>query len=188
MFTTSPTARSRKILPDPSGGSNTLTTSYTLDGNGNVIAVTTPGINTAASLTTDYVFDNLNRKIEEIQPDPATGTTSATDRNCPRTTWDYDQNGNLVFTTDPNGNVTAYAYNLAGRQTQVTDALGDTTTTVYDAVGNVLCVTNALGATTFFQYEEDKVPGTDSIIGSRHEWHCREGYAVCPGPPDLDNR
>jgi YD repeat-containing protein len=142
-----------EILPDPSGGSDTLTTSYTLDGNGNVIAVTTPGINTAASLTTDYVFDNLNRKIEEIQPDPATGTTSATDRNCPRTTWDYDQNGNLVSTTDPNGNVTAYAYNLAGRQTQVTDALGDTTTTVYDAVGNVLCVTNALGATTFFQYD-----------------------------------
>ena len=72
-----------EILPDPKGGSNTLTTSYNLDGDGNVIVVTTPGINTAATLTTDYIFDNLNRKVEEIQPDPATARTSATDSELP---------------------------------------------------------------------------------------------------------
>ena len=163
-----------EILPDPTGGSNTLTTSYKLDGDGNVIVVTTPGINTAATLTTDYIFDNLDRKVEEIQPDPATAFTGTTDRNCPTTFWNYDQNGNLASTTDPNGNTTSYTYNVAGQQTAVTDALGDVTTTDYDAVGNVLSVTDASGRTTTYQYdtmnrkiaESDPVAGVPASAGS----------------------
>ena len=35
--------------------------------------------------TTDYVYDNLGRKIEEIDADPQSGLTSASDANCPKT-------------------------------------------------------------------------------------------------------
>ncbi len=153
------------ILPDPSGGTNTLTTSYVYDSNSNLTAITTPGINAANTLETDYTFDHLSRRIEEIRPDPATGATSASDPNCPKTFWTYDQNGRLALTKDPDGNTTAYGYNLEGRRTTVTDALGDVATTVYDTVGNVLSVTTPSpnlpvgsgpddpGVTTFFQYD-----------------------------------
>ena len=96
--------------------------------------------------TTTYKYDNLDRKIEEIDaPD-------ASDEQ-PTTNYTYNQNGELASTTDADGNTTTYAYSVAGEQTQVTDALGDTTTAVYDAVGNILLATNALGATTAYQYD-----------------------------------
>ena len=156
-----------EILPDPTGGSNTLTTSYKLDGDGNVIVVTTPGINTAATLTTDYVYDNLNRKTETIQPDPTTGTYEHSDPNCPTTLVAYNASGNIASATDANGNSTSYTYNLDGERTKTTDALGDTTTAVYDAVGNVLSVTDALGRTTTFQYDtmNRKVAESDPVAG-----------------------
>ena len=131
-------------------------TAYSYDNNGNLTAVQSPGVNGLSVLTTDYVFNNLGRKVKAIQPDPATGQTDligTTDPNCPKSYVGYDASGNLVSTTDPNGNTTSYLYNLAGRQTQAIDALGDTTTTLYDAVGNVLGVTDPLGNTTRYQYD-----------------------------------
>jgi RHS repeat-associated protein len=147
----------RKIeVEQPAIGSTTENTWYYYDADSNLQYVVNPlgAIGTRpttysssyAAYTTQYVYDNLDRQTQVIQPpDP--------NDNCPTTTNVYNQSGNLVSTIDPNGNVTTYAYDLEGRQTQVTDALGDTTTTVYDAVGNVLSVTNALGETTFYQYD-----------------------------------
>ena len=101
----------------------------------------------STAYTTQYVYDNLGQKIEEIDPLNAAGGYQ------PTTTDTYNQSGNLASTTDADGNTTTYAYNIEGRQTQVTNALGETTTVVYDAVGNVLFVTDALGRTTAYQYD-----------------------------------
>lgn len=145
----------------------------TYDADGNVTATTN-----ALDVTTINVYDNLDREIETIQPDPATGQTSQGDATCPKTYVGYDANGNVVSTTDANGNTTTYAYNLAGQQTAVTDALGDTTTTVYDAVGNVLSVTDALGRMTTFQYdamnrkteETDPLPASTASSAPQTTW------------------
>ena len=125
----------------------------------------TPNAAGTGYVQTDYGYDNLNRKIETIQPNPTTGTTSASDPNCPKAIVAYDPNGNVASTTDANGNTTSYAYNLDGERTKTTDALGDTTTTVYDAVGNVLSATDALGRTTTFQYDtmDRKVAESDPL-------------------------
>ena len=56
-FTTSRAGKIAEILPDPTGGVNKLTTSYTLDNDGNVTAVATPGINSPIPLVTSYVFN-----------------------------------------------------------------------------------------------------------------------------------
>ena len=112
-------------------------TLFSYDANGNVVSTTN-----ALNLSTDTVYDNLNRKIETIQPDPATGQTLANDANCPKTYAAYDAADNMVATIDPNGNVTSCVYNVQGRQTETIDALGDVTTTVYDAVGNAIWVTS----------------------------------------------
>jgi RHS repeat-associated protein len=147
--------KTEQILPDPNGGSNTLTTQYFYDSNSNlqyVVNAADPSHTSTSyqdlAYTTQYVYDNLNRKTKVISP-RTDGVGSAQ----PQTLWQYDQNGNLVSTTDPNGNVTRLAYNIDGEPTQATDVLGETTTTTYDAVGNILSVTNALGATTFYLYD-----------------------------------
>ncbi|MGO9777899.1 MAG: hypothetical protein ACLPM3_15065, partial [Terracidiphilus sp.] len=51
--------------PDPTGGVNKLTTSYTLDNDGNVTAVATPGINSPIPLVTSYVFNAVGQQTEE---------------------------------------------------------------------------------------------------------------------------
>ena len=118
------------------------------DSNGNVTATTN-----ALGFVTDSVYDNLNRKIETIQPDAATGQTAQSDANCPKTYVAYDSAGNVASTTDPNGNVTRYTYNIDNRQTQIIDALGNTTTTTFDAVGNAIFVTDALGRTAAYAFD-----------------------------------
>ncbi|HEV2969531.1 MAG TPA: autotransporter-associated beta strand repeat-containing protein [Pirellulales bacterium] len=110
--------------------------------------------------TTTYVYDNLNRKVKEIDPSPGFLPNSQSPAPRPQTVLTYNQTGELSQTTDPLGNNTYFGYNLEGEQTQVVDALGSgptdasqMTTKLYDAVGNVLGVTDPLGRTTQFQYE-----------------------------------
>ena len=148
--------KTSETLPDPNGGSNTLVTSYFYDGNGNVTAVRTPGINGSSYFQTDYQYDNLSRKTKVTLPAP----DSSQPLIRPTTKYAYDQSGNLASVTDANGNTTRYLYNLENLQTQVTDALGSyvgdpahTTVATYDAVGNAIFVTDALGRTTAFQYD-----------------------------------
>ena len=120
---------------------------YVVDPNGADSEAPTEPFSSSPNDTTEYVYDNLDRKIEEIAPSSSTGEAR------PTTTYAFDASGNMVSTTDADGNVTSYCYNIEGRRTETIDALGDTTTTVYDAVGNVLSVADALGHTTSFVYD-----------------------------------
>ena len=101
----------------------------------------------SADFTTEYTYDNLDRKTEEIQPSPSTDAWQ------PTTTYTYNAQGNLAETKDPNGNPTQYVYDLAGRLATTIDALGDATADWYDVVGNVIFVTDALGRVTATQYD-----------------------------------
>ncbi|MCP3967058.1 MAG: RHS repeat protein, partial [Lentisphaerae bacterium] len=58
-------------------------------------------------LHTEFVYDELNRKKEHIQPDG------------PATTYKYDEEGNIKSTTDPNNNLIRYDYDELNRETDV---------------------------------------------------------------------
>ena len=152
------------IVPDQDGNgtATTLYTWYYYDGNNNLRYVVdangtigTGGVrpqtfSSSANYTTEYDYDNLNRKTEEIQPDPD-GTSNPLPR--PVTLYTYNALGNLSEVTDPNNNVTQYVYDLRNRLTTTIDALGEATTDWYDAVGNVIFVADALGRVTGTQYD-----------------------------------
>ncbi|WP_426270378.1 LysM peptidoglycan-binding domain-containing protein [Dyella kyungheensis] len=102
-------------------------TTYTYDGGGKTLTVTS-GAGTGAAITTQYVYDNLERLSQTIV-DP--GQLNLT------TTYSYDADSNLIAKTDANGNVTQYVYDQAGEQIFAIDPTGAVTKNTYDADGRL---------------------------------------------------
>ena len=107
----------QEILPDPDGDGplDAPITRYFYDLNGNIRYVVDPrGTDYEdKSFTTEYVYDNLGRKVAEIAHDPdGSGPLAA-----PVTQYVYDASGNLDSVIDSLGQVTKYTYDLLGRQT-----------------------------------------------------------------------
>jgi YD repeat-containing protein len=161
--------RRTKQVVDPDAAGYTglkLTTTWTYDGNDNVVA-RIDGVGTPEVRTTRYTYDALNRLTDTI--DALGGVT----RN------EYDLEGRIVRTTayaqainmatfgapgtytlplvtallnqtDPNNRVTLFAYDEDGRLRFVIDALGAVTERQYDAAGNLTAqvrYANALAGT-----------------------------------------
>jgi YD repeat-containing protein len=83
--------------------------------------------------TSQIVYDNLGRKTETIDPDPATGQA---DGAGPKMFFAYDLDGNLRYTTDAlgassgdPGHTTWSFYDGLNRPTYVADALAFTSAT-----------------------------------------------------------
>ncbi|NES17355.1 RHS repeat domain-containing protein, partial [Micromonospora sp. PPF5-17B] len=70
-----------------------------------------------------------------------------------KTTYSYDDDGQLTKVTDPVGNHWDYGYDLLGRQTSAGDPDKGTSTMTYDAAGQVLTSTDARGKTVAFTYD-----------------------------------
>jgi uncharacterized delta-60 repeat protein/RHS repeat-associated protein len=174
-------------LPDPDDGGS-LTNLYTwfyYDNNDNLRYVVDPkgadanrpqSFSASDDYTAEYLYDALNRKTTEKQPDPDGSGGSQTR---PTTVYAYDNNGNLASVTDPDNNATRYVYDLKNRQTKITDALGayagdpaHTTTATFDAVGNAILVTDALGRITTTEHDalnrkiSQTLPRADSAASS----------------------
>ncbi|MBI2308441.1 MAG: LysM peptidoglycan-binding domain-containing protein [Rhodocyclales bacterium] len=120
-------------IPDPAGNlvSNpnglNLVTAYSYDARGKKVTVTT-GAGTPEARTTQYAYDKLGRRIQEVV-DPGIGHLNLA------TSYAYDENDNLVSSTDPNGAVTRYFYDDANRLVYRLDSLGGLKKNIYDAAG-----------------------------------------------------
>lgn len=111
---------------DPSGLN--LVTRYTRDAEGRTLTVTSP-----RGAVTRYVYDKLGRRIEEtLDPKEASPTALGL-----KTTYAYDNNGNVVSRTDANGATTRYAYDGENRLLFSVDALGNTVRNEYDGEGRI---------------------------------------------------
>ncbi len=133
---------------------------FNYDAVGNVIESTD-----AKGQTTTYAFDALGRKTRETLPDPDGNPSTAND--APVTTWGYDPNGNVRWTTSPLGNLpganpaaakptdftTFYEYDALNRQVRAVDPDPDgsgplepaVTRFGYNAAGDVLWEIDPLG-------------------------------------------
>ncbi|MCX7748367.1 MAG: S8 family serine peptidase [Clostridia bacterium] len=86
-----------------------VATRYTYDKNGNLLSVTAPD-----QITTNYTYDNLNRKTGEIKP----GTDEYGKIKDIFSKTEYDFEGNPKTVIDEKGNVVFYEYNQRGEKTR----------------------------------------------------------------------
>lgn len=139
------------------GQTETLTTTNTVDADGNVLSTTdalghiTKSTWTlqkqlatqidAASRTTAYTYDATGRPTKTTYPDGASESTG------------YDPNGNAISQTDRAGRVTKTEYDELNRPTLVTNPDTSTTQTKYDAAGQVTDTIDELSRLTHYEYD-----------------------------------
>lgn len=119
-----------EVAVDPEGMN--LRTGYSFDRTGNVLVVT-EGVGTPAQRRTQYIYDELGRRIEEIVDPIALGGTLNL-----RTQYKYDNSGNLTRKIDAIGHSTWYVYDADNRLTHTIDATGSVTQRTYDAEGRLI--------------------------------------------------
>ncbi|MCW3841999.1 DNRLRE domain-containing protein [Micromonospora yasonensis] len=141
-------------------------TSYDYDKVGNVRFVTEPRGNLTTADPDDFVTEYVYDKIYQL-----TSTIDALDG---RTSFEYDDVGNLVKVVDPRKNATAdpddftakQAYDLNHRPTVSTDAIGKTTSLGYDRDGLTTSRTDQEGNKVLINYDER---GLQSEVKVPHE-------------------
>ena len=171
-------------------------TSYTLDAEGRVSAVTYPdgtglGIgysagNLVGSITDElggvdrYAYDNRSVTSHTDKNGNAAHFTynglwlpeTVTDALGNTTTYRYDAAGRLTSVTDAEGGATAYTYDGAGRiktsTVKISETVYATTEYVYSSAGKLLSVIDALGNETKYEYDANgySIKSTDALGGT----------------------
>jgi RHS repeat-associated protein len=138
--------------PDGSGPLLPLQTGFVYDRAGNLRYTIAPGGTSESdiSFTTEYIYDQLNRLIRTVSPDPDR-TSEPLSR--PEATRSYNASGFLESSTDALGRTTSFVYDRLGRVLAETNALGGVTRSTYDAAGNRVSTTDKLGRSTFTTYD-----------------------------------
>lgn len=139
-------------------GTETQTTTYTFDENGNLLnrQGTCCGFNVsfeydangnltkrtdANGNTTQFTYDNLGNRLT------ATNALNQT------TTYTYESNFNLIKSlTDPSGNTTIFTYDANGNLTQIDRPMGISESYAYHANGNLLSTTDGNNNQTTYTY------------------------------------
>ena len=192
-------------LPAAESNGVRATTTTTYDQFGNVKTVTDP-----LGGTTDSQYDNLNRIIRQLRPEPASGITR------PESVFAYDAAGNLyktqVLVSRSSGNVEVWTESVTSfdainrsvnsviRGERIADgatltaqqiAAQTLTSQTYDLVGNVLTGTDAQGRVTAFEYDRlnrkiteiaPKPTATDSNPISRFQYDVAGNLAAMIDP------
>ena len=165
--------------PAPAVQSAAQTTTYTYDGNGNLIETIASSASNASGASEDTTFDTYNAAGEMASETTGYGTTAAS-----TTSYCYDPDGGRTAVVSPDGNTpgtapcqasspwavnsssntaqaayqTTYSYDSAKEQVSVTSPAttaapnGATTTSTYDPARNMLTSTDPDGVTTTYTY------------------------------------
>lgn len=161
------------------GTTQVLTTRFTLDAKGQVIATTYPdGSQTHSEYDvfgneivqidqlgrrTEHLYDGQGNLVQTIYPDNTSvaklydaenNLVEQTERNGAKTFYEYDRANRLVKTTSENGSFTSNEYNKAGHKVATIDVHGNRTEYTYDAAGQNTKITDAVGHTTQFEYDK----------------------------------
>jgi YD repeat-containing protein len=114
----------------------------------------------------EYVYDELNRRVSQIAPDPD-GTGGP--QQAAVTRYVYDAVGNLTAVRNALDHVTATEYDALNRSIKTTDPLGANTLFHYDAIGNLLSLTDPVGNTTVYTYDAlSRLIQEEDAFGASH--------------------
>jgi YD repeat-containing protein len=169
-----------QLTTDP-GGADYIDTTY--DGLGRVQSVSNP-YRTTGDLTyglTSYLYDPLNRKKTQCQPDNSTTPSTACTPQSSYRSWSYS--GNVITFTDENGNEWQRTIDGLGRMTQVQEPSAVspnptlTTNYSYDLLDNLLSV-NQQGAGT--DVARNRSFNYDSLSRLTCASNPESSYASCP--------
>jgi uncharacterized protein (TIGR03437 family) len=156
-------------VPDSYGNVQTstddigITSTYSYDGNNNVMSVSQP-LNTSTTARTSYTYNSFGEVL--TMTDPLGNVT----------TNNYDGHGNLLSVTTPAADshtaasVTQFQYDTKGELTQITDPLNHLTTLTYNSVGLIASITDAQNNATSYQYDArgNRTAVIDPINGTSH--------------------
>jgi RHS repeat-associated protein len=183
-------AKTAQTVPAPAGLSGSETTSYSYDGDGDLVQTTAPptvsggsnqvtvdtytpagqmaaettGYGTSAAATVSYCYDPNGDKTATVYGDGNTSGTASCESSSP---WIVSSSASPAQAAYQ----TAYAYDSVGEQVSVTTPAtaaatsGATTTGTYDAVGNTLTRTDPDGVTTTWTYTPVNSIATVSYSG-----------------------
>ncbi len=145
-----------EIADDVPGGLR-LQTAYSYDLLGHTLSVT-EGYGTPQARVTAYRYDGAGRRTEEIVDQYGISL---------RTTYEYDEAGNLVLKRDPQGQAARYVYDEDNRLTCTIDPTGAATQHIYDDEGR-LVETRKLAQRLGENHAEQiwMQPGTNSSVSS----------------------
>ncbi|QGN49764.1 hypothetical protein GKC29_24995 [Micromonospora sp. WMMC415] len=109
-------------------------------------------------------YDALGRVVEQESPAYTTPEPSAATLTA-KTTVEYDEVGQIRFSTDPLGERTEYKYDLLGRNTEIVAPDQGVTTYEYDLLGNLLSHTDPNGAkaSSTFDYLGRTLTSTSAV-------------------------
>jgi len=104
------------------------------------------GFQSIKSKTITFVYDSLQRKIEEINPNGVKTkykydkNSNLVEKTIHNTTfrYEYDELNRLVKEYDGNGNAVLYKYDANNKMISKTDQLGNIYEYVYDNIGNII--------------------------------------------------
>ena len=131
-------ARGRKTAEtDVLSETEALTTSFSFDPAGNLVARTDKG-----NKTTGYAYDALNRLV------------TVTDPLLNDTTYTYDERDNLIALTDAENQTTHFEYDRNNRLVTEARSLGEATLYEYDHAGNLVEKTDAKDQRTAYTYDD----------------------------------
>lgn len=72
-----------------------------------------------------------------------------------KTTYTYDNKGNLIKRTDANNNSISYEYDNANNLVKLIDAKGNITENIYDTNNRLIQTINSLGQSSFYSYDKN---------------------------------
>jgi RHS repeat-associated protein len=154
---------------NPKNADTNVTTEYSFDLAGNLIAVKNPRFYKA-----QFNYDAAHRKTEII--DFEKGSTK----------FAYDRVNNMLTVTDANGNSTVYAYDALNRLVRQTNAENEASAFRYDPMGNRTHFTEADGTVTLYGYDavyrlnrvtenyrENAAPNNDTNVLTQYTYNPR---------------
>ena len=151
---------------------NGNTTTITLDGVGNQIAVTD-----ANSNTTSYAYDSMNRLTTVTAP--ISGDT---------TVYGYS-GGNQITVTDGLGHTTTTQYDALNRATTITSPVsGGTTVIAYDAAGREISLTDPDNNKTQWAFDADDRVTTETLPNSATVTYVYDNDGELTDTTDADGR